>query len=50
MQLIAQINSRSDPKKPCRELTVDADDYETAYQQVADSLAEDDRLLSVRNP
>ncbi|MGA7205857.1 MAG: hypothetical protein WBX27_14630 [Specibacter sp.] len=48
MQLIAQINSRSDPKKPYREQTVEADSYENAYQQIADSLAEDDRLLSVR--
>lgn len=49
MQLIAQINSRSDPKKPSRELTVEAEDYETAYQKVEQSLAEDDRLLSVRS-
>lgn len=50
MELIALINSRSDPKAPYRELAVEADDYETAYQQVKDSLAEDDRLLSVRRP
>lgn len=50
MQLIALIGSRSDPKKPYREHTVEADNYETAYQQVSDSLAEDDQLLSVRSP
>lgn len=48
MQLIAQINSRNDPKKPYREQTVEAADYETAYQQIQDSLSADDVLLSVR--
>lgn len=50
MKLIAMINSRSNPQEPYREITVEADDYETAYQSVKDALAEDDRLLSVRMP
>lgn len=37
MQLIAQIGSRSDPKNPYRKHTVEADNYETAYQQVEPS-------------
>lgn len=48
MKLLALIQSRGDPKDPYREQLFEADDYETAYQQAADSLAEDDRLLSVR--
>lgn len=50
MNLIAMINSVSNPQKDYREVTVEADDYVTAYQSVNDALAEDDRLLSVRMP
>ena len=50
MKIIALIGLRSDSKAAYRELTVEADDYQTAYQKVTDSLGEDDRLLSVRMP
>ena len=50
MKLIAIIDSRSDPQAAYREVTVEADDYESSYQSVKDALAEDDRLLSVRMP
>ena len=42
------VNSQSAPKVPYRELTVEADGCETAYQKLEEALAEDDRLLSVR--
>ncbi len=44
------IGSRSDPHSAYREVTVETDDYETAFKQARESLAEDDRLLSVRRP
>jgi hypothetical protein len=47
---MARIGSRSDPQAAPREVTVEADDYETAFQKARESLAEDDRLLSVRSP
>lgn len=50
VKLIALIGSRSDSKVPYREQTFEADDYETSYKQAIESLAEDDRLLSVRMP
>lgn len=50
MKIIALIQSRSDPKDPYREKLFEADDYETAYQKARESLAEDDRLLSVLSP
>lgn len=50
VKLIALIGSRSDSKAAYRELAVEADDYDTAYQQATDSLAEDDCLFSVRMP
>lgn len=50
MKLIALIGSRSDSKAAYREQTFEADDYETAYQKVTESLAEDDGLFSVRMP
>lgn len=50
MELIALIGSRSDSKAAYRELAVEADDYDTAYQQATDSLVEDDCLFSVRMP
>lgn len=48
MEIIAMLNSRSKPQAPYREQTFVGDDYDTAYQQVQDSLSEDDLLLSVR--
>lgn len=48
MELIAKLNSRSDPQAPHREQTFVDDDYATVYQKVQDSLLEDDLLLSVR--
>jgi hypothetical protein len=50
VKIIAMIGSRSDPKAAYREVIVEADDYETAFKQARESLAEDDRLLSVRMP
>lgn len=50
VKLIAMIGSRSDPQAAYREVTVEADDYETAFKQARESLAEDGRLLSVRMP
>lgn len=44
------IGSRSDPLAAPREVTVEADDYETAFKQARESLGEDDLLLSVRRP
>lgn len=44
------IGSRSDPLAAYREVSVEADDYETAFKQAKQSLAEDDLLLSVRRP
>lgn len=43
------IGSRSDPLAAPREVTVEADDYETAFKKAVDLLTEDDRLLSVRS-
>lgn len=50
MKVIALVGSRSDSQTAYREQTFEADDYETAYQKITESLAEDDRLLSVRWP
>jgi hypothetical protein len=47
---MAMIGSRRDPQATYREITVEADDYETAFQKAKETLSEDDRLLSVRRP
>lgn len=48
MELIAMLNSRSNPQAPYREQTFVGDDYDAAYQQIQYSLSEDDLFLSVR--
>jgi hypothetical protein len=44
------IGSRSDSQAAYRDISVEADDYVTAFKKAAESLAEDDRLFSVRRP
>lgn len=48
MKLVAMINSRNNPQAAYRELTIEADNYDAAFKEVRESLAEDDQLLSVR--
>ena len=50
MELIALINSKSDPKAKYRAVTVEAPDYDAAFAKVQELLSEDDQLLSVRRP
>lgn len=50
MKLTAMIQSPIAPESPFHEVTVEADSYEMAYQQVLASLSAEDRLFSVRRP
>lgn len=44
------IVSRSDLLAAPSEVTVEAEDHETAFKKAGELLTEDDRLLSVRRP